>query len=144
MIINTRTINVDTNTSSDEAYVSVINITPNIHKLVEVEYITNGIVTVFLPGTTAALATIEFEEGLISDFKKIWSRLVPRDIAYKHKFLWEENNAYSHVRASIMGPSLVIPMANKRLILGQYQQVVLVEFDNRARSRQVVLQFMGE
>jgi len=144
MIINTRTINIDTNASSDEAYVSVINITPNIHKMVAVEYISNGILTLFIPGTTAALATIEFEEGLLSDFKKIWSRLVPRGAAYKHKFLWEENNAFSHVRASLMGPSLVIPMVDKRLILGQYQQVVLVEFDNRARSRQIVLQFMGE
>lgn len=144
MIITTRTINVDTNTTSDEAYVSVINITPNIHKQSAEEYITNGIVTLFIPATTAALATIEFEKGLIADFKKIWSRLVPRDIAYKHKFLWEENNAFSHVRASILGPSLVIPMANKRLILGQYQQVVLVEFDNRARSRQIAMQFMGE
>ncbi len=144
MIINTRKINIDTNASADEAYVSVINITPQVHKHAIEEYITNGIVTLFLPGTTAALATIEFEEGLISDFKHIWSRLVPRDIAYKHKFLWEENNAFSHVRASLMGPSLVIPMANKRMILGQYQQIVLVEFDNRARSRQVILQFMGE
>jgi len=144
MIIITRRINVDTNASADEAYVSVINITPQAHKQVAEAYVTNGIVTFFLPGTTAALATIEFEEGLISDFKKIWSRLVPRDIAYKHKFLWEENNAYSHVRASLMGPSLVVPLANSRLTLGQYQQVVLIEFDNRARSRQVILQFMGE
>ena len=144
MIITTRRINIDTNASADEAYVSVINITPQVHQQAAEEYITNGIVTLFLPGTTAALATIEYEEGLISDFKNIWSRLVPRDIAYKHKFLWEENNAYSHVRASLMGPSLVIPMANKRLILGQYQGVVLIEFDNRARSRQVILQFMGE
>jgi len=144
MIISTRKINIDTNASSDESYVSVINITPQVHKQAVEEYITNGIVTLFLPGTTAALATIEFEEGLISDFKNIWSRLVPRDISYKHKFLWEENNAFSHVRASLMGPSLVIPMANKRMILGQYQQIVLVEFDNRARSRQIILQFMGE
>jgi len=144
MIITTREINIDTNAPTDESYVSVINITPQVHKITTEEYITSGILTLFLPGTTAALATIEFEEGLLSDFKKIWSRLVPRDIAYKHKFLWEENNAYSHVRASLMGPSLVVPMANKRLILGQYQQLVLIEFDNRARSRQVILQFMGE
>jgi secondary thiamine-phosphate synthase enzyme len=144
MIVTTRTINVDTNTTADESYVSITNITPQVHKYATEEYITNGIVTLFIPATTAALATIEFEEGLISDFKKIWSRLVPRDIAYKHKFLWEENNAFSHVRASILGPSLVVPMANKRLILGQYQQIVLVEFDNRARSRQIAVQFMGE
>ena len=144
MIVTTRTINVDTNTTSDEAFVSVINITPQVHKHAMEEYISSGTVTLFVPATTAALTTIEFEEGLISDFKKIWSRLVPREIAYKHKFLWEENNAFSHVRASILGPSLVIPMTNKRLTLGQYQQIVLVEFDNRARSRQIAVQFMGE
>lgn len=144
MIINARRLNIDTNASADEAYVSVVNITPQVQKQVTEEYISNGIVTLFLPGTTAALATIEFEEGLIADFKNIWSRLVPRDVAYKHKFLWEENNAYSHVRASLMGPSLVVPMVNKRLTLGQYQQLVLIEFDNRARSRQIILHFMGE
>jgi secondary thiamine-phosphate synthase enzyme len=144
MIVTTRSINVDTNTTADEAYVSVINITPQVHKHAMEDYISKGIVTLFVPATTAALGTIEFEEGLIADFKKIWSRLVPRDIAYKHKFLWEENNAFSHVRASILGPSLVVPMTNKRLILGQYQQIVLVEFDNRARSRQIAVQFMGE
>jgi secondary thiamine-phosphate synthase enzyme len=144
MMILTRKINVDTNALADEAFISVVNITPKVQKQLTETYLANGIVTIFLPGTTAAIATIEYEEGLISDFKKVWVRAVPRDMAYKHKFLWEENNGYSHVRASLMGPSLVVPLANNRLILGQFQQVVLVEFDNRARSRQVILQFMGE
>jgi secondary thiamine-phosphate synthase enzyme len=144
MIILTRRIDIDTNATADGSYVSIINITPKVHQQVAEAYVTNGTVTLFLPGTTAALATIEFEEGLLADFKQIWSRLVPRDLVYKHKFLWEENNAYSHVRATLMGASLVVPLVNKRLTLGQYQQVVLVEFDNRPRSRQVILQFMGE
>ena len=144
MIIITRKINVDTNAAREEQYVAVINITPKIQQQMELAYISNGTVTVFLPGTTAGVGTIEFEEGLIADFKNMWARVVPREIVYRHKFLWEENNGFSHIRASMMGQSLVVPIANKRLILGQYQQIVLVEFDNRARSRQVVLQFMGE
>jgi secondary thiamine-phosphate synthase enzyme len=144
MLIVTRKINVDTNAAREEHYVAIVNITPQIHQHVAETYITNGTVTVFLPGTTAAIATIEHEEGLVSDFQRMWARVVPREIVYKHKFMWEDNNGFSHVRASLMGPSLVVPVVEKRLVLGQFQQVVLVEFDNRARSRQVVLQFMGE
>jgi secondary thiamine-phosphate synthase enzyme len=144
MLVVTRRVNVDTNAAREEHYVAVINITPQIHQQAAETFVTNGTVTIFLPGTTAAITTIELEEGLVSDFQKMWARIVPRDIVYKHKFMWEENNGFSHVRASLMGPSLVVPLVNKRLVLGQFQQVVLVEFDNRARSRQVVLQFMGE
>jgi secondary thiamine-phosphate synthase enzyme len=144
MVIITRKVNVDTNAAREEHFVALINITPKIQMHLEQAYLTNGTVTVFLPGTTAAIASIEFEEGLVSDFQRAWARLVPRDIVYKHKFMWEENNGFSHVRASLMGPSLVVPIVEKRLVLGQFQQVVLIEFDNRARTRQVVLQFMGE
>jgi secondary thiamine-phosphate synthase enzyme len=144
MVIITRKINVDTNAAREEHYVAVVNITPGIHQHLAETHFANGTVTVFLPGTTAAIATIEYEEGLVSDFQRAWARLVPRDIVYQHKFMWEENNGFAHVRASLMGASLVVPVVNQRLVLGQFQQVVLVEFDNRARSRQVVLQFMGE
>jgi secondary thiamine-phosphate synthase enzyme len=144
MIILTRKINIDTNAAREEHYVAIVNITPKIQQHVEATYLSNGTVTVFLPGTTAGITTIEYETGLISDFQRMWARIVPRDIVYKHKFMWEENNGFAHVRASLMGPSLVVPIVEKRLVLGQFQQVVLVEFDNRARSRQVVLQFMGE
>jgi secondary thiamine-phosphate synthase enzyme len=144
MIIVTRKITVDTNAAADEGSISVYNITPKVQQQVTEAYVTNGTLTLFLPGTTAAVGTIEFEAGLLADFKKMWARIVPRDLVYTHKFLWEENNAYSHVRASLMGASLVVPLVNKRLTLGQYQQIVLVEFDNRTRNRQVILQFMGE
>jgi secondary thiamine-phosphate synthase enzyme len=144
MIIVTRKINVDTNAAREEHYVAIVNITPNIQQQLAETYVTNGTVTIFLPGTTAGIGTIEYEEGLVADFQRLWARVVPRDIVYKHKFMWEENNGFSHIRASLVGPSLVVPLVNKRLVLGQFQQVVLVEFDNRARTRQVVLQFMGE
>jgi secondary thiamine-phosphate synthase enzyme len=143
-MIVTRKINLDTSVPTNGLYVSVMNITPQIQKQVDEVYVGNGIVTVFIPATTAAITTIEFERGLITDFQKAWERLVPREAVYEHKFLWEENNGFSHVRAALLGPSLVVPIASQRLTLGQYQQVVMVEFDNRARSRQVILQFMGE
>jgi secondary thiamine-phosphate synthase enzyme len=144
MFVITRKIVVETNAKADEGYISVYNITPKVQQLVVEMPVTNGTLTLFLPGTTAAVGTIEFETGLLGDFKKMWQRIVPQDINYMHKFLFEENNAHSHVRASLMGASLVVPLVNKRLTLGQYQQIVLVEFDNRARNRQIVAQFMGE
>lgn len=144
MLIVTRKINVDTNANAAEGFVGIYNITPKVQEHVPGSYVANGILTLFIPGTTASIGTIEYEAGLLNDFKKMWARVVPKDIAYDHKFLWEENNAYSHLRATLMGASLVIPLVNKRLILGQYQQIVLIEFDNRARSRQVILQIMGE
>jgi secondary thiamine-phosphate synthase enzyme len=144
MIIYTRKIVVDTNAKADEGFISVYNITPKVLDLVGEMPVSNGILTLFVPGTTASVGTIEFEKGLLADFKKMWQRIVPQDINYTHKFLWEENNAHSHVRASLMGASLVVPLVNKRLTLGQYQQIVLVEFDNRSRNRQIVAQFMGE
>jgi secondary thiamine-phosphate synthase enzyme len=144
MIILTRMVHIETNPTREENYASVMNVTPKITQQMDLTHITSGTVAVFLPCTTAGIATIEYENGLISDFQQMWSRLVPADIIYKHRFLWEENNGFSHVRASMMGQSLVVPIANKRLVLGQFQQIVLVEFDNRTRSRQIVLQFMGE
>jgi secondary thiamine-phosphate synthase enzyme len=144
MIILTRAVHIETNPTRQENYASVMNVTPKILQQMDLVHITIGTVTVFLPGTTAGIATIEYENGLIADFQQMWARLVPKDIIYKHKFQWEENNGFSHVRASLMGQSLVVPIANKRLVLGQFQQVVLVEFDNRTRSREIVLQFMGE
>jgi secondary thiamine-phosphate synthase enzyme len=143
-MIVTRKINLDTAVPANGLYVSVINITPQVQKIAGEAYISNGIVTIFIAATTAAIATIEYEAGLIADFQKTWSRLVPVNDIYEHKFQWEENNAFSHIRASLLGQSLVVPIAGKRLTLGQFQQIALVEFDNRARSRQVILQFMGE
>lgn len=144
MIILTRKINVDTDAAREEHCVAVVNITPKILQHLEATYINNGNVTVFLPGTTAGITTIEYEEGLLSDFRRTWARIVPMDAVYSHKFMWEENNGFAHIRASLTGPSLVVPIVGKRLVLGQFQQIVLVEFDNRPRTRQVALQFIGE
>jgi len=97
-----------------------------------------------LPEYLLGISTIEFESGLLSDFERMWERNVPRDIPYNHDRAWGDGNGYSHVRASLLGASLVVPFSDKGLALGTWQQIVLVDFDSRPRSRQVILQIMGE
>ena len=106
--------------------------------------IESGIVTIFITGSTAGVSTIEYESGLVSDFQSMWERTVPRDMSYEHDRAWGDGNGHSHVRASLLGPSLVIPFVEKRLQLGTWQQVVVVDFDNRPRSREIVLQIIGD
>ena len=122
----------------------IVDITPQVEQqLAEVE-INDGTVTLFVAGSTAGISTIEYESGLVSDFQSMWERNVPKNIPYKHDRRWGEGNGYSHVRASLLGASLVVPFNNKRLTLGTWQQIVVVDFDNRPRSRQIILQIMGE
>ena len=122
----------------------IIDITSQVESQVAEASINSGIATLFVAGSTAGLSTIEFEPGLLSDFKSMWERNVPQNIPYDHDRRWGDGNGHSHVRASLLGASLVIPFNNKRLTLGTWQQVVLVDFDNRPRSRQIILQIMGE
>jgi secondary thiamine-phosphate synthase enzyme len=122
----------------------IIDITPQVEGEVTAAGISNGIVTLFVAGSTAGITTIEYEPGLVSDFQAMWERTVPQNLSYDHDRRWGDGNGYSHVRASLLGASLVVPFNDKRLVLGTWQQVVLVDFDNRPRSRQVVLQIMGE
>jgi secondary thiamine-phosphate synthase enzyme len=104
----------------------------------------DGTVTVFVPGSTAGLTTIEYESGAVEDFSRLMEKIVPGNIPYRHDQRWGDGNGYSHVRAALLGPSLVIPFTDGRLALGTWQQAVLVDFDNRPRTRSIVLQFMGE
>jgi secondary thiamine-phosphate synthase enzyme len=103
-----------------------------------------GTVTIFVAGSTAGLSTIEYEPGLVADLKNAWQRLVPPNIGYQHDSRWGDGNGFAHIRACLLGPSLVVPFQDKHLLLGTWQQIVLVDFDNRPRSRQVIMQFMGE
>jgi secondary thiamine-phosphate synthase enzyme len=103
-----------------------------------------GIVTVFVVGSTAGVTTIEYEPGAVSDLDRTFERVAPRDAEYAHHLRWGDDNGSSHVRAAMLGPSLTVPFAEGRLALGTWQQVVLVEFDTRPRTRQVVFQVMGE
>ncbi len=122
----------------------IINITPQIVKEVAETGINSGIAALFVAGSTAGLTTIEFEAGLIDDFKNMWNRVIPKDIPYRHDQAWGEGNGFSHVRASLLGASLTIPFTNKALTLGTWQQIVLVDFDNRPRSREIIVQVIGE
>ena len=121
----------------------ITNITPQVEQHLAETEVSNGTVTVFVAGSTAGISTIEFESGLLSDFQNMWERNISRDIPYNHD-RGGGGNGYSHVRASLLGASLVVPFNNKRLTLGTWQQIVLIDFDNRPRSRQVILQIMGE
>ena len=122
----------------------IIDITPQVEEQLAKAEINNGTATLFVAGSTAGITTIEFESGLVSDFQSMWERNVPKNIPYNHDRRWGDGNGYSHVRASLLGASLVVPFNNKRLTLGTWQQIVVVDFDNRPRSRQIILQIMGE
>ncbi len=139
MTVITRTLTVETRGNCH-----VIDITQDVTRELDSSGLSNGIVTVFIAGSTAGVTTIEYEDGLINDFKNAWERNIPRDIPYQHDKRWGDGNGYSHVRASMQGPSLTIPFANKKLVLGTWQQIVIVDFDNRSRSRKIVIQFLGE
>jgi len=122
----------------------IIDITPQVAEQVSQSGIDSGVVTIFVAGSTAGVTTIEFEPGLISDLEGMWQRIAPKGIPYDHDRRWGDGNGYAHVRASLLGASLVVPVSNQRLTLGTWQQIVLVDFDNRPRSREVNLQIMGD
>ncbi len=127
-----------------KGHCDIIDITPQVEQQVAETDINNGTATLFIDGSTAGISTIEFESGLLSDFKSMWERNIPQNIPYNHDRRRGDGNGYSHVRASLLGASLVIPFNDKRLTLGTWQQIVLVDFDNRPRSRQIIAQIMGE
>jgi secondary thiamine-phosphate synthase enzyme len=122
----------------------IIDITPEVQKHLAETKLSEGTITLFVTGSTAGITTIEYEPGLLADFKEMWERIIPQNIPYQHDKAWHDGNGHSHVRASLLGASLVIPFSGKSLALGTWQQIVVVDFDNRARSRQIVVQVMGD
>jgi len=122
----------------------IIDITAQVEDKLAEASISSGTVTLFVTGSTAGITTIEYEPGLIADLKDMWERTIPKDIPYDHNRRWGDGNGYSHVRASLLGPSLTVPFSDKKLALGTWQQIVVIDFDNRPRSRDVVLQIIGE
>ena len=121
----------------------ILDITPQVNKAVSESDLENGAVTLFVPGSTAALTTIEYESGVITDLRQAIERMAPEDLYYEHNERWGDGNGYSHVRAALVGPSLQIPVIDGRLTLGTWQQIVLLDFDNRPRERQIILQISG-
>ena len=134
MTVITKTIQVKSVGEGD-----VINLTEQTSRIVEECKIVNGIVTVFVSGSTAAVTTIEYEPGLKHDFPAMLSRVAPSNIGYEHDNTWHDGNGHSHVRASLVGPSLTIPFVNGNLLLGTWQQIVLLEMDTRSRRRNIVV-----
>ena len=121
----------------------MINITEQVADTLTETKLADGTVTVFVPGATGGLSTIEYEPGLIQDVPELLDRLIPPG-PYHHDQTWHDNNGHSHLRATLMGPSLVVPFVNKALTLGTWQQIVFIDFDTRGRSRELILQFIGE
>jgi len=139
MTVITKTMGVKTKGESQ-----MINITENVSRAVQESKISDGIATVFVPGSTAAVTTIEYEPGLLKDFPDMLERIIPKNIDYEHENMWHDGNGHSHVRASLVGPSLTVPFTNKQLMLGTWQQIVLVELDTRSRDRSLIVQIIGE
>ncbi len=122
----------------------IIDITPVVAKKVESSGVSKGTVTLFVCGSTAGVTTIEYDPRLLKDFQDMWDRVIPQSISYEHNKTWGDGNGHAHVRASVLGASLTIPFVDRKLTLGTWQQVVFIDFDNRPRSRKVLLQIMGE
>jgi secondary thiamine-phosphate synthase enzyme len=139
MTIVTQIAEINTDVGTD-----IIDITGLVTQHLAQSNIKRGAVILFVPGSTGALTTIEYESGVIQDLADAIERLIPRDISYAHDLRWGDGNGYSHVRAALLGPSLYIPVMDGQLSLGTWQQAVLINFDNRARRRRLIMQFVGE
>ena len=122
----------------------VVDITEEVQHLVEESRFADGVAVVFVPGSTAAVTTIEYEPGLVKDFPDMLERVAPKGIEYEHQKAWHDDNGKSHVKASLVGPSIAVPFEDGSLTLGTWQQIVFVELDIKPRRREVVVQVMGE
>lgn len=122
----------------------IVDLTGEVEKIVKKSGIRSGIAHIFAVGSTAAVSTIEYEPGLKEDLSMVLERVAPKSVEYKHHLRWGDYNGHSHVRATIIGPSLEVPVRNGELILGTWQQIVFIELDVRARNRRVIITVMGE
>jgi secondary thiamine-phosphate synthase enzyme len=129
---------------STKGFSDIIDITDHVDTVLRHSKIENGLVTVFCPGSTGAVTTIEYESGVIRDLQKAIEKIAPSNIPYEHDRRWGDGNGFSHVRAALMKPSLTIPLIKGRLSLGTWQQIVFIDFDNRRRERNILVQVMGE
>ncbi len=120
------------------------DLTGDVSKILAENKLKNGIVNLFVPGSTGGLTTIEYESGLVQDFSELMEKIIPSNVTYHHDARWGDGNGFSHVRSSLLGPSLTVPFSDGMLSLGTWQQIVFLDFDNRSRSRTILLQFIGE
>ena len=138
-MISTNTISINTKGFSD-----TIDITYEVTKIVEQSGIENGLVTIYCRGSTGTITTIEFESGVIKDLQRALEKIAPSNVPYEHDKRWGDGNGFSHVRAALMKPSLSIPLIQQKLILGTWQQIVFIDFDNRERHREIFVQIIGK
>lgn len=139
MSILTREFTIET-----QGNTQILDITHQIKRLIIDSELSSGIAVAFVAGSTAGITSIEYESGALNDLAAAIERLAPQSIHYEHDARWGDGNGYAHVRAALLGASFTVPFQNKRVILGTWQQIVLIDFDNRPRSRQIIVQLIGE
>ncbi|OGR05678.1 MAG: secondary thiamine-phosphate synthase enzyme [Desulfobacca sp. RBG_16_58_9] len=138
MVLTSFTLEVATTAGTD-----ILDLTQAVAQELRRSGVASGLLTLFIPGSTAALTTIEFETGVVNDLRAAIQRLFPQDLSYEHDRRWGDGNGYAHVRAAFLKPSLAIPVEDGQLLLGTWQQIVLLDFDNRPRSRRIRGLVMG-
>lgn len=122
----------------------VVDLTEAVAGAVRENGLRDGTATLFVPGSTGGVTTIEFEDGAVADLERLFDQIAPVDVEYSHNARWGDGNGHSHVRAALLGPSLTVPVAAGKLVLGTWQQIIFVDFDNRPRERRLVVTLMGE
>ncbi len=137
-------VHTESFTLSAKGFCDILDITRDVADIAARAGVADGTVTVFCPGSTCAMTTIEYERGVLRDLRWVIEEIVPQDREYEHDKLWGDGNGFSHVRAALLKPSLEIPLVGRRLALGRWQQVVFLDFDNRERRREILVQVVGE
>jgi secondary thiamine-phosphate synthase enzyme len=139
MTVQTKSIHLQTRGDAD-----ILDITADVAAAVAEGGLANGIATIFCPSSTSAVTTLEYESGCLSDLRRLFDEIVDPERHYAHNARWGDGNGHSHIRAALLGPSLTVPFVGARLTLGTWQQIIYVDFDNRPRRRELVLQIIGE
>ena len=139
MAVSTQTIHVET-----EGHTDIVDITRDVAGALDRSGLRDGILVVFVPGSTGGVTTVEYEPGLLKDLPEAFEKFAPTGVRYHHDATWGDGNGYAHVRAALVGASFTAPFSEGRLILGTWQQIVLVDFDNRPRRRELIVQIIGE
>lgn len=139
MSVATKSFSVKTKGDTD-----IVDITPQVAKALKETQLLNGTLTVFVPGSTAGITTTEYEPGLLKDLPSLFEKLIPKGGDYHHNLTWGNGNGFSHVRAALVKSFFTVPFVNGEMILGTWQQIILIDFDNRKRNRQIVVQMIGE
>jgi len=129
---------------ASRGHAEVHEITDQVAKQVAQSGLKNGAATIFCPSSTSGVTTIEYESGAVSDLKRLFDEIIPPNREYAHNARWDDGNGHSHVRASLLGASLTVPFVNGRLTLGAWQQIIYVDFDNKPRRRELIVQIIGE